>query len=74
MAKKSILDQIESGERVWLILAASGRRDGYVGWRGADECRRLLERVLCMKQDLTPAAPLTQMPSCSNRSSASLAV
>ncbi len=38
MARKSILDQIESGERMWLIS---------VGWISAEAYRR----GLCTKQD-----------------------
>ena len=42
MAMKSILEQIESGERARLILAASEQPTEAFGFRGSDECRSLL--------------------------------
>ena len=46
MAKKSILDQIESGERARLMLVAPDQRDDSSGFRGSDEYRNLLQVVM----------------------------
>ena len=72
MAKKSILDQIESGERARLMLVASDQRDESSGFRGSDECRSLLAGAM-HETRRGPYADVTLMLQIEHRGSGTLA-